>query len=238
MNDEQDIMTEWKGAAFKRKQYQSDNAEMWFVDVLSVWNQLAPHMGGWKITRKPNELDAYSGNVVHWLQLERDGFRIYVKACTRSIEGPGKEPCIYVCVGGYQYPGSGQQIDMRWHRDRLQMNKTPSARINIGKKTAKQVAAEILRRVITPGLPLVASLNAAIAEAQTKHDARKAAIAAFANDGMQVSERSETEAVVYGTGWIGHVESSGTVRLEYLYIDAADVKAFEKFMASRVKRWW
>jgi hypothetical protein len=212
-----------------------------YVDVVAIFEKIRAHLPGeWSVVKEPNERSDYEGRTRHYCEIERkkDGLKLYLTASTNY----GREYALKVSLGHYEN-ARGEPIDVRYLHHGMGPDakrfESPDARMSLSKKTPKQVAKDIERRVIEPALPILALIRKRQGEAQEAENKRKATVKLLRELGAIVHDRNGNEKDPYISlkgGPTINVSLDGSVRVEHFYLNADQVKSFVQWFDKHGKR--
>lgn len=193
------------------------------IDIATVMAALLPHMPGWTCAAPDN----WRASLVR----TSDDMRLFLRADTKY----GKEMCIEASIGRY-HDAKGRCISPRdtMPRDWVE----PKARMNIEKKTPEQIAKDIMRRVVEPAAPFIATLAKRKAEVEQGIVNRNAVLDSIEKNSDVYSWHNlrperVTDTVYVSTRGRGPsitVDEYGNIRCEYMTLWACDVDAFADFL--------
>lgn len=201
------------------------------VDAVEAAGFLIKELPGkWEITDKPKEREGYDCNVFRTCAIERksDGLKLFLQCSTNY----GREAKLEVSLASYK-TAQDSYIDVRYLRREAGApeHARPEARVSLT-RPVKTVAKDITRRVIVPAEQLLTLIRERQQSDQKREDGRQATIQALNKLGLDVrGAEAGREAVAYMmNGPSLRVQSDGSVRIEYFYLDAKDLAAFVKFI--------
>lgn len=201
------------------------------IDARAFWREVRHYIGGhWVETR----VSEYEEDRYRWLSVEsRDGVRLWIGA--QSDYGRG-ETKVSVSCDRYQTP-EGEDIDLKWtFRDASDTypapDRTPRAVVDVTKRDAKAIAADIKRRVVDPiteTLPKIRERQAESAKRMAGLASALATLGAIPGARIHHDTREKGYRSKAATAEIGSlrftISGAGVVEVEKFGVRAEEVAA-------------